>query len=65
LVNGVLLIVTAGLSENLNVSGLVNAVIGAFVISVVTTTIELVLRPIRETADKVVSPGRDEAPTAS
>jgi putative membrane protein len=49
-VNGVLLAVTAGLSPGLNIGGLGSAVLGALVISVVTTVLELVVRPIARQA---------------
>lgn len=45
-VNGVLLAVTAGLSDNLDVGGFGGTVLGALLISGVTTLLELVLRPI-------------------
>ncbi len=45
-VNSVLLAVTAGLSDNLSLGGLVGTVLGALLISIVTTLLELVLRPI-------------------
>lgn len=44
-VNGVLLAVTAGLSDNLDVGGFLGTVFGALVISIITTLVELVLRP--------------------
>ena len=44
-VNGVLLAVTAGLSERLSIDGLGSAVAGALVIAVVAALLELVLRP--------------------
>jgi uncharacterized membrane protein YvlD (DUF360 family) len=44
-VNGVLLAVTAGLSDRLDVGGFLGTVLGALVISVITTLVELVLRP--------------------
>jgi membrane protein len=44
-VNGVLLAVTAGLSERLSIDGLGTAVAGALVIAVVAALLELVLRP--------------------
>ena len=47
-VNGVLLLLTAGLSARLDVAGLGSAMLGSLVISIVTTIIELVVRPIRE-----------------
>ena len=47
-VNGVLLALTAGLTTRLDVAGLGTAVLGSFVISIVTTVLELVIRPIRE-----------------
>ena len=48
LVNGVLLLVTAALSDKLQTSGFGSAVLGALVISVVTTVLELVLRPLAQ-----------------
>jgi uncharacterized membrane protein YvlD (DUF360 family)/uncharacterized BrkB/YihY/UPF0761 family membrane protein len=45
-VNGVLLAVTAGLSERLEVAGLGGAVAGALVIASVTTLLELLVRPV-------------------
>ena len=51
-VNGVLLAVTAGISDQLDADGLGSCILGALVISVVTTVLELVLRP-------VVQVGRD------
>lgn len=45
-VNGALLAVTAGLSDNLDVGGFGGTVLGALLISGVTTLLELVLRPI-------------------
>jgi membrane protein len=44
-VNGLLLGVTAGLSDALDTDGFGSSVLGALVISVVTTVLELVLRP--------------------
>ena len=46
-VNSVLLAVTAGLSARFEIDGLGSALFGALVIAVVTTLLELVLRPIR------------------
>jgi membrane protein len=46
-VNSVLLAVTALLSARLGIDGLGSAILGALVIAVVTTVLELVLRPIR------------------
>jgi membrane protein len=46
-VNSVLLAVTAGLSARFEIDGLGSALLGALVIAVVTTLLELVLRPIR------------------
>ena len=40
-VNGVLLAITAGLSDNLDVGGFGGAVLGALVISIVTTALQL------------------------
>ncbi|QWZ08794.1 phage holin family protein [Nocardioides panacis] len=45
-VNGVLLAVTAGLTDQLDADGLGSCILGALVISVVTTVLELVLRPV-------------------
>ena len=45
-VNGVLLSVTAALTDQLDTAGLGSSVLGALVISVVTTVLELVLRPL-------------------
>ena len=45
-VNGLLLALTAGISENLDVEGFGSAVAGALVVSVVTTLLELALRPM-------------------
>jgi len=47
-VNGVLLAITAGLSDRFEVGGFGGAVLGALVISIVTTLLELVLRPIKQ-----------------
>ncbi len=44
-VNGVLLAATAGVSTNLEVGGLVSAVLGAFVISVAITVCDLTVQP--------------------
>jgi membrane protein len=46
-INGVLLATTAGLSERFAIGGLGDAVLGALVIAIVTTTLELVVRPMR------------------
>jgi membrane protein len=46
-VNGLLLAITAGLSSKLDVGGFGGTVLGALVISVVITLLELVLRPLR------------------
>ena len=45
-VNGVLLSVTAALTDQLDTAGFGSSVLGALVISVVTTVLELVLRPL-------------------
>jgi len=45
LVNGILFATTAGVSENLDVAGLGSAMLGALVVSVVGTLLELVFRP--------------------
>ena len=47
-VNGVLLALTAGLSGRLDVGGLGSAMLGSLVISIATTVVELVVRPIRD-----------------
>jgi membrane protein len=47
-VNGVLLLLTAALTARLDVAGLGSAMLGSLVISIVTTVVELVVRPIRE-----------------
>jgi uncharacterized membrane protein YvlD (DUF360 family) len=46
-VNGLLLAVSAALSENLDISGFGTAVLGALVISMVTTLLDFVLPPMR------------------
>ena len=43
-VNGVLLAITAGLSDNLDVGGFGGAVLGALVISIVTTVLQFGVR---------------------
>jgi uncharacterized membrane protein YvlD (DUF360 family) len=55
-VNSVLLSVTALLSARFGIDGLGSAILGALVIAVVTTVLELVLRPIRS-----VLPDNDSA----
>jgi uncharacterized membrane protein YvlD (DUF360 family) len=55
-VNSVLLSVTALLSARFSIDGLGSALVGALVIAVVTTVLELVLRPIRS-----VLPDNDSA----
>ena len=56
-VNGVLLLLTALLTDRLDVAGLGSAILGSLVISVVTTVVELVVRPIREgDIDRVAGP---------
>jgi membrane protein len=56
-VNGLLLSVTAALSSNLDVSGFGSAVLGALVISVVTTLLELVLRPLERQRAPIIHRG--------
>jgi membrane protein len=51
-VNGVLLAVTAWVSSDLDVDGLAAAVLGAVVVAVVTTVLELVLRPLHQPPSK-------------
>jgi putative membrane protein len=53
-VNGVLLAVTAWISDNLDIGGFGDAVAGALVISVVVTLLELVLRPFRPATSQPV-----------
>ena len=48
-VNGLLLATTAGLSPKLNIDGFGSAVVGAVVISVAATLLELVVRPVQAT----------------
>ncbi|HET9422100.1 MAG TPA: phage holin family protein [Nocardioides sp.] len=55
-VNSVLLAVTALLSARFGIDGLGSAILGALVIAIVTTLLELVLRPIRS----VLPDGADE-----
>jgi uncharacterized membrane protein YvlD (DUF360 family) len=45
LVNGALFAVTAGLSPNLDVAGAGSALLGAVVVAVTGTLLELVIRP--------------------
>ncbi len=47
-VNGILFAATAGLSPNLDIGGLGGAVLGALVVAVASTLLELVFRPIPE-----------------
>lgn len=47
-VNGVLLAATAGVSANLEIGGLTGAIIGALVISVATTTCDLLVQPLTD-----------------
>ncbi len=58
-VNSVLLLVTAGLSTRFGIDGLGSAILGALVIAIVTTLLELVLRPISRTVG-VPDPTRNE-----
>ena len=46
ILNAILLLVTAALLENLAIDGLGRAIAGALVIAIVTTVLELVLRPV-------------------
>ena len=45
-VNGILLAITAGISDNLDVGGFVAAIVGALIISVVTAVLSFVIRPV-------------------
>jgi uncharacterized membrane protein YvlD (DUF360 family) len=51
LVNGALLAVTAGLSANLDIAGPGTALLGAAVIAVTGTLLELVIRPSETSHD--------------
>ena len=55
-VNGLLLSVTAAVSSNLDVRGIGSAVLGALVISIITTLLGLVLRPLGPPAS-IIRPG--------
>lgn len=46
-VNGILLAITAGISDDLDVGGFVGTIVGALIISVVTAILGFVLRPVR------------------
>ena len=46
LVNGVLFATTAGLTPNLDIAGLGSAVLGAVVVALAGTLLELVFRPV-------------------
>ena len=48
--NAILLLVTAALLDNLAIDGLGRAIAGALVIAIVTTVLELVLRPVASVA---------------
>ena len=56
-VNGLLLSVTAAVSSNLDVRGIGSAILGALVISVVTTLLELVLRPLERQRASITPSG--------
>lgn len=56
-VNGVLLALTAAVSSNLDVSGIGSAILGALVISIVTTLLELVLRPLERQPASIIRHG--------
>ena len=57
--NTILLSVTALLLDNLAIDGLGPAVVGALVIAIVTTVLELVLRPV---STAVLTPTRPDPP---
>ena len=62
LVNGVLLAVTAGISPRLDIDGLGSAVVGAFVVAIAGTLLELFFRPVPDAStpgDEVIC---DRAP---
>jgi putative membrane protein len=46
-VNGVLLAITAGLSDNLDVGGFLGTMLGALIISIITGIVALMTRPAR------------------
>jgi putative membrane protein len=50
ILNAILLSVTAALTDNLDIDGLGRAIAGALVIAIVTTVLELVLRPVANAA---------------
>jgi len=45
-VNGVLLAITAGISDKLDVGGFLGTILGALIISVVTAVLHFLLRPV-------------------
>jgi putative membrane protein len=51
LVNGLLFATTAGLSPNMDIAGLATAVVGALVVAVTATLLELVFRPVQGDAN--------------
>ena len=53
LVNGTLLAVTAGLSPNMDIDGVGSAVVGALVVAVAATLLELVFRPVPQDSTPV------------
>jgi len=53
-VNGILFAVTAGLSPNMDIGGLGGAVLGALVVAVASTLLELVFRPIPEGSNDAI-----------
>jgi len=53
-VNGILFAATAGLSPNLDIGGLGGAVLGALVVAVASTLLELVFRPIPEGSNDAI-----------
>lgn len=54
IVNGILFAATAGLSPNLDIGGLGGAVLGALVVAVASTLLELVFRPIPEGSNDAI-----------
>jgi putative membrane protein len=46
-VNGVLLAITAGLSDHLDVGGFLGTILGALIISIVTAVLGILVRPLR------------------
>jgi membrane protein len=52
LVNGLLFATTAGLSANMDIAGLATAIVGALVVTLAATLLELVFRPVQAASDE-------------